>query len=139
MKFVKLFVIPISILASIYILIYHPDILEIQFMDSVDFPLGTVISWLLILLIPLFFYLILPINCESKLERKIKSILRFLTFSGLFWGIISYLLSGNWNFVFQKEQHFIIWILYTVVNVIFPVIIFIIWGISRLKPVIQKL
>jgi hypothetical protein len=138
MRYLKFLIIPLVIFALVYLMIYEPTILKIELVEGVGFPMGTVISWLLVLLIPLFFYLILSVKNDTSMEGHLKLILKFLTFSGLLWGVISYFLSGNWNFVFQKEQHFYIWIAYTVFNVLTPIIIFMIWSIFRLIRLTNK-
>ncbi len=138
MRYIKIVFVPILIFASIYILIYQPQILEIPVFKSLNLPLGSLISWLLVFLIPMFFYLNLGFRSDSKAQQWLKIILKVNILVSLLWGFISYLIAGNWNFIFTNNTGLMRWIGFTTIIVITPLLIFLFWVVLKLIRLFQK-
>ena len=123
MKRIKLFLIPVILITTIYIFSVKPEWLLIAIGDS--FPSGTLISWLLIVAWAFLFYSI------SK-KKWVKKILFVNFLLGLFWGLVGYLISGNWGFNFTGGKFYYLWISFTAIVVLSPLLVLLLSGLIKL-------
>lgn len=131
MKFLKFGFLPALILVFVYILFFQAELLGISLNKNSSFPLGTVISWLIVFLYSLFFYVILPLKKKNLLQKTAKIILMLNVFPGAVWGVLSYFLAGNWNFIFEDKTAFNIWIGITLIVFLIPLLVGISLGIDK--------
>lgn len=87
-------------------------------------PWGNVFTWLLFTLFPANF---LMIRRQSRIHAVPQKVYYLCVYAGmvfgLFWLLVSYLLSGNWGATFQGESsEYTIWQYYTYVTPLFPFI-----------------
>ena len=93
-----------------------------------NFPVGTLVSWLLIVAFATVMLLLFNRKTENKVKRFLAAPLKINVALAAIWGFVSFLLSGNWSFNFDSETRITAWIYYTSVIVVVPLIVFIIWG-----------
>lgn len=105
------------------ILLFKSEWLGLSLFDSLSFPLGTIISWFTLILFSLVVYQFACLKRINKFEKYLKILLRVCVIISLFWGVVSFLLSGNWAFNFRNEGSFYIWIFYTGVIVFVPILV----------------
>ena len=96
------------LVASGILLLWGSSILTLPLMRGVEIPLGSLIAWLCISMLPLSIllgirYIRKPI---SLAYRRYNRFFRLLTIMGLAWGLISFLLAGNWSFTFSGGMGF---------------------------------
>lgn len=116
MKRLTKFIIPVLFLAALYILFFKPEWLGIIIINNPSVPLGTFISWALILLFSMFMVQNIALNHDTLFERILKANL----IMAVLWGFVSYFLSGNWTFTFREMTCFKIWVIYTAVIFLLP-------------------
>lgn len=97
-----------------------------------DFPVGTLISWLFVVAFSTLFLLVINQRTLDRTELFLVFILKFNLVLAVVWGLVSFLLSGNWAFNFNGGMRFTIWIYYTASVIVIPIIVFLIWGIILL-------
>lgn len=116
-------------------------ILTESVVEGSGLPFGTLISWLGISMFPLSILLAFRI-----LRKPISSVYRFyhrtfrlLSLFALSWGLVSYLLAGNWAFIFSEhagfqgsENAFKIFIYYTGILISLPLLFLLSFGIHHL-------
>lgn len=132
MKAIKSILPVILILAIVVIFLFRPEILTAPLYENNSMPLGTMISWFGIVAVAWISYLIRPMK-KRLLSPFSRNVLYLNFFAAVFWGFISYLLAGNWQFKFLVQLNFYLWILYTAAIFIIPVIVYTIWLIKRNK------
>lgn len=120
------------ILCSGYIFVFKPEWLTISLFKNPTFPLGTIISWLLIFMYSLLMYLSIPLKIEKSVERFMKTAMQICLIMAAFWGIVSFLVAENWAFIFEDITRFYIWIFYTGIIVLLPFVVLIILGIRKI-------
>lgn len=133
MKYIKFGLLPLLLLVSLYVLFFQPGILGISIVENGEFPLGTLISWLIVFLFSLFFYLIISVESKNIFGRISNVLLVFNVLIGAFWGLFSFLLAGNWNFVFNDNLAFYTWIGCTLLVFFIPLMVALVLGFWRLK------
>ena len=71
-------------------------------------PMGTVLTWLAFICLPLVFLLGIPglRHPKSKMQKWVRKAFGVLFGLGLLWGLISYGLAANWNFNFKRQEAF---------------------------------
>ncbi|WP_422355000.1 hypothetical protein [Roseivirga pacifica] len=87
-------------------------------------PWGNLLTWVLLTLFPSNFLLVRRSSQTGTVPQKFYYGCAYLGFAqGLFWGIVTYMLAGNWagNFVNDPESTEI-WELYTYVTALLPFI-----------------
>ena len=131
MKYLKLVFLPLLILATFYILFFQSHLLGISLSEKYSFPFGTIVSWTLLFLFSFFIYTIMPLKRENVFDRILKGILLFNLILGAGWGILSFVLAGNWNFVFEDLTNFYVWIGLTFMVFFVPVLVSAVLGISK--------
>lgn len=114
------------------ILFVKPEWLLIPIFDNSSFPLGTIFSWLALILFSMVMHLFISSKHDNPAERCFKMLAKLCLVMALFWGVVSFLLSGNWAFNFKNATNFYIWILYTGLIVFVPIIILLYKGIHFL-------
>jgi hypothetical protein len=125
MKKIKMFVLVIFV-ACLFILFFKTEWLVLAFIVNPAVPLGTLIVWLLVVAYSLLMFFILPNNSKNKIVKLSKRLLNYLLYPSFFWGVVSYLLSGNWAFNFTNKINFTIWIIYTALIMILPLVVLVI-------------
>lgn len=134
MRWLTLVVLPLVFFIVLGIFILKPEILGISIFPSFSFPLGTIISWLGIIVLSSFFYLVFPSTQKTAFVAVLKNILKINVLLGFFWGLISFVLAGNWTFQFtNKQANFLFWMIITASIVLLPVFIFIIWFVQKIR------
>lgn len=71
-------------------------------------PMGTVLTWLTFICLPLVFLLGIPglRHPKTNMQRWIRKAFGVLFALGLLWGLVSYGLAGNWSFNFKRQVAF---------------------------------
>ncbi|AHW62111.1 hypothetical protein SAMN05444285_1054 [Draconibacterium orientale] len=117
---------------TFYCLFVQPELLGVRISKSLNFPLGSLISWLGIVAYTLLLHLFIKLPTKSIL-LKVDKVLRYFHIGmALFWLPMSYFISGNLAFAFQnKPIAFIIWIGYTLVILFFPLILLVLKLFNR--------
>ncbi len=123
-KRTKIIVLLVILGFTFYCLFVQPELLGISISKSLNFPLGSLISWGGVVSFVLISHLIIIIPTESKLYKIYKILKGVHVCLSLVWLPVSYALSGNLAFTFQnKENLYNIWIYYTLVILLFPIIL----------------
>jgi hypothetical protein len=96
------------LLASGILLLKGSPLLTQPLSEGLAIPLGTLIAWLGMSMLPLSIllgirYIRKPI---SLVYRKYNRLFRFLTVLGAAWGLVSFLLAGNWSLTFSSNEGF---------------------------------
>jgi hypothetical protein len=131
MKKIKLLVLVIFV-ACLFILFFKSEWLVFALLIKPAVPLGTLIFWLLLVSYSLLLNSLLPDNSGIRVIKISKCLLNYLLYLSIFWGIFSYLLSGNWAFNFTNKINFTIWIIYTALIIISPFVVLIYIYIRRI-------
>lgn len=139
-KFYRIF--PLLIFgACMILLVSGSSILVKPIVADSGFPYGTLVTWVGICFLPLSLLsgiksLREPLTTAYKVYNLI---LKGLTFLGVVWGIISFLLAGNWSFSFGgaekfqgSQQAFSVFTFYTAFLVSLSLLILLIHGIHQL-------
>ena len=116
----------VSVLAfTFYCLFVQPELLGVSISKTLNFPLGSLISWSGIIAYTLFVQLIIKPPTKSKLSQVSLWLRKFYIVLALLWLPISYSISGNLAFAFQNRPiAFKLWIGYTLVILLFPLLLF---------------
>ena len=135
-------ILPLLILAaSTAFFIKDSPVLEAPLVEGIDLPLGTMLAWLCITMLPLSIllgirYIRKPI---SPVYRFYNRAFLLLTLLGMAWGAISYLLAGNWTFTFANAKEFMgseiafeLFLPYSSFVIAITLLTFIIFGIHHL-------
>ena len=95
-------------LASLLLILLESPILLQPLLNNPEIPVGTLISWLCIIMLPLS--IIMNIRRirkpTSKVYRFYKRVFLCFLLLGASWGFISYYLAGNWSFTFSDTGVF---------------------------------
>lgn len=139
MKQIKPTIIAFAFLFCLYILFFQAEWLGMLIIKNPEFPLGTLISCFMIIDLSYLVYSIFPVKINSKSTRNMKISMKAFFILSIFWGLFSYLLSGNWKCSFQNINNFYVWVILTFVFVLFPlsVLVFLIFRIFLKKKVKQ--
>lgn len=132
MKLISFFLLPLLFVFNLYILFFQAEWLGIAILENPPLPLGTIVSWISIFILPLFIYQVLPLKKETGFEKRAKTFLKVIVISAAAWGIISWLLSGNWTFNFANKTYFMIWILYSALIIFSTLTVFFISVLRKL-------
>jgi hypothetical protein len=135
-------VIPLLLLGTcLFLLVSGSSFLLKPIIAGADFPGGTLISWVGLVSLPLSMLLNIR-DFRLASIRKYKAyriVLIGLTLLALSWGIISYLLAGNWMFSFGDSEKFqgspeafSFFTYYTAILVSLSLLILLIHGIHQL-------
>ena len=136
MKQIKPTIFAIAFLFCLYILFFQTEWLGILIIENPEFPLGTLISWFMIIDFTYFVYSLFPTNFNTQWARKSRKILKVFILFGFLWGVFSYILAGNWNWVFTSRVNFLIWVLMTSLLIICPLVFVL---ILIFKKILKKL
>ncbi len=132
MKQLKKFILPVVLLALVYLVAFQPELLTLSINKQNTIPAGTIISWLFILVFVLIFFFNTSFKTGNLFERLLRNILIADVSLALFWGVISFFLAGNWTFTFDQQNRFYVWIGITVLILILPVLVLVIRLIKRI-------
>lgn len=122
----------IVILGLVYIFVFKSQWLTLSIYQNLSFPLGTLVSWVLIFSFSFFLYLGIPLKTMNPVEKFMKIALKFVVFMAAFWGFFSFLIAKNWAFVFKNITGFYIWGIYTAFIVLIPIVVFVIVVFRRI-------
>lgn len=129
MKKVKILISAVFLLTSVSLLVFSPDIMV---SSNGDTPMGTFVSWFAVISYALFWYYILPDFTNARFFRYLRKVKDIHFLLSLFWGAISALLAGNWQFTFHNRPiQFEIWMIFTCFLVVGPLLVLIILGVRR--------
>jgi hypothetical protein len=135
-------IIPLLILTTCLILLASGSPLLVKpIVAGSEFPFGSLIAWLGISSLPLS--LLFGIHSlgepPSRGYKVINLMLKGLTLLGLVWGLVSYLLAGNWSFSFGgsekfqgSHEAFAVFTFYTAILVSLSLLIILVVGIHQL-------
>lgn len=101
-------------------------------MKNANLPLGTPISWILIIGFSLLVYSVFPTDTLTRTGKKLKILSKALVVISFLWGAISYLLSGNWSWNFNKVSHFYIWVIFTLFLLLTQFTVLCTWAFKRI-------
>jgi hypothetical protein len=95
-------------LASLLLILSGSPILVKPLMSEFEIPMGTLISWLCIAMLPLSIIMGIRLirKPTSKVYRFYKRVFLFFFLLGGSWGLLSYYLAGNWAFTFSDTGVF---------------------------------
>ncbi|QGY45514.1 hypothetical protein GM418_18110 [Maribellus comscasis] len=116
----------------LYVLFFQPELLGINLSKNSDFPLGSLVSWFIIITFVLFVYLVLPAESKTKSDKKYKTISAVFILISALWGVFSRILAGNWSWVFNDMRNFYVWVLFTTILILVPSAIFIVHIFRRI-------
>ena len=114
----------VYIIAVVYALFYSPDILVKEFIGIDQLPTGTILVWFGLIAFSLLFLMFYP---DYKLSKFLGFLFRLLQLNVLLtilWGVVSYLLSGNWANNFSGGYQYKVWVVFTAVLIVLPLIIY---------------
>lgn len=106
-----------------YILLFQAEWLGINLFKKSILPFGTFLSWFMIIdfsLLVCFFFPSKPATISGRMLKMLSKIFVLLSCS---WGILSFLLAGNWSWNFADKIHFYIWAILTIFLVLSQLII----------------
>lgn len=104
-----------------------------------NLPAGTLISWLLVAAYAAAALLLFNRKTGDRVKHFLALTLKINLALAAVWGIVSFLLSGNWAFNFNSEIWFTIWICYTVFVVTIPLIVMACWfAIQMIRRIIKR-
>ena len=114
--------------------------------ESIEMPLGTVITWFGIIAFQIVSYLIIKIESKIKTTNFYRIILKGSFLFACLWGIIGYFLAGNWGYNFSNINVFVgsekaaslFWI-YSFLLFILPIAILLIYAIHSLIIFVKSL
>ncbi|WP_167618320.1 hypothetical protein [Maribellus sediminis] len=138
-KGIKILAIPVLLAALIYFFVISPEVLGKELLSGSGLPAGTLISWAGLFIYAFLMFGLMKGRPESSVSRSLKTILLLNVILAGIWGILSYLLAGNWSFNFTNSNFsFRFWIGITLFIVLIPLISFIIFAISRVLSRLTK-
>lgn len=116
-------------------------ILNEPLLKDSGFPFGTLVSWVGIVMLP--FSILMGIRLIRKptsgAYRFYNRFFWLLSMLSVPWGLVSYLLAGNWAFTFSKstgfkgsEQAFTVFLYFTAILISLSLLFLIIFGIHHL-------
>lgn len=98
----------IIFLSSFSLIFLGSKLLTKPFIETIEMPFGTIITWLGLIAFPTILYSGFKniYNAKTKVLRFFKKIIFFLILSGCFWGVIGYFLADNWAYNFSNKNVF---------------------------------
>ncbi len=130
MKKIKITVSALLFILALALLIFFP---ELMLNSTGNIPLGTFIAWFVLVFYASFWYYMLPDYLNSGRMRFLKGYKNIYFLCALSWGFVSALLAGNWQFSFKNIPfRFELWIVFTVVILLFPILILFLIFIQQL-------
>lgn len=134
-----LFIIALSIfIATFYLVFSGAEILNKPFINAINFPFGTIISWLGIVAFPFTLYVGLSAiyYAETQFSKNYQIILKIIILMAIFWGLIGYYLADNWAYNFSTKKVFrgsenaadFFW-LYTFIVLVLPIVFLVVYGL----------
>lgn len=129
-KVIIIFFASFIVVISGYWLVTGAAVLQFPILKKPFLPAGTLISWVFLISFPLLFLVLSERTGQKSRGLKIfRAVVKFALGMGILWGFVAYFLSGNWNYVFTNEKKALIWIAYTGLIVVLPVLSFLIFTI----------
>lgn len=124
-------------LFSVYLLGSGSDLLLWPLLSTPFFPFGTLVAWSLLSLIPFFSWLAFRFISRKYSSSSRHSYIGYLFYSsiavGLIWGIVSFLLAGNWSYSFRgNDVRSKSWMVFTIITAAYPFVIWIMYGLGAL-------
>jgi len=132
MKKVKTLILLLVFGICLYILFFQPEWLGLVVLNKPLFPLGSLVSWLLIASFTFLVYFIFPENIKNSFDMFLKFVSKLFLFFACGWGLISFFLCGNWSFNFENKTGFFAWIFLTALILIVPLILGVVFLIRKL-------
>lgn len=128
---IKIIFAALVVLIGGFLLITGNAILLSPILKEPYVPAGTPISWAVLISFPYLFVGLSKRSAPTSRGLKIfRAVVKFALGMGILWGFVSYFLSGNWNYVFTNEKRALIWIAYTGLIILLPVLCVIIFTIG---------
>ncbi len=106
-----------------------------------EFPIGTLVAWIGVIMLPLSILIGIRIIRKpiSRVYRFYHRVFLSLSLLSISWGLVSYLLAGNWAYTFSSnsgfkgsEQAFTVFLYYTSILFSLTLLFLIIFGIHHL-------
>ncbi len=132
LKGFRYLLLPLLLLAAIYFFVINPEILGRNLNGSRNIPLGTLISWSIVFAYGTFSYLLYSPKIKSGFSKIVQIVLIVNLILCTIWGVISFLLSGNWAFNFSDQLMFKFWVLYTIFIFLIPIFMALAGAIKRI-------
>lgn len=131
-KLIKILALVVLLAVLTYCFVINPEVLGKEFISGSSLPSGTIITWAGLLTYSFLMFGLMKRKPVSKLRQLLKNTLFLNVILSAVWGVISYMLSGNWAFAFKNsELNFRLWIGITLLNVVLPLLAFFILTLSR--------
>ncbi|RIJ45946.1 hypothetical protein D1614_20720 [Maribellus luteus] len=132
-KVIKVIALLNWVLLMVYFYRINPDILTYELIGQIHFPFGTLISWSMLVAYAYLTRSFVAGEPSGNIRRTARKILSANLILAIAWGIISFLLSGNWSFSFQNAPlNFTLWTAITGTILIFPLFVLLVAGIYSL-------
>ena len=112
-----------------------------------EFPIGTLVAWVGIIMLPLSILMGIRIirSPISHVYRFYHRVFLSMSLLSISWGLVSYLLAGNWAYTFSNnrgfkgsEQAFTVFLYFTAILFSLNLLFLIIFGIHHLIIKIKK-
>jgi hypothetical protein len=99
----------LSMLLMLSATVFYPKFLLIALLEDPYLPMGTIVAWFALVAVNMLPYLLSARLRTSKnlLYRILRTIAYLFAGLALFWGFISRLLAGNWNYTFRSKPDFV--------------------------------
>lgn len=133
-----IYVSSVILVFCLFLLITGSPILGTPLVNKTTFPSGTLISWIGIIALTITIYLVFILLRRSTSSNYmiLSYALRSIVIFAALWGLIGFLLAGNWAFIFQNHDEFtgsieasrLFWI-YTASLVLIPVLLILIFSL----------
>ena len=102
----KIYISGILILIIVAIFLFFPEFLLPPLFKSLDFPLGTLITWIGFVSFNSFFYYQYRrmITSQTSLTNILRMCFKFLLITSYVWGFLGYVLAANWTMTFSGSS-----------------------------------
>lgn len=101
-------------------------------MKKTIFPLGTLVSWFIIIGFSLLAFFVFPAETRTQTGKKYKTLSKVLVVISFLWGVVSYILSGNWSWNFKNMSHFYGWVLFTSALLLTQIIVLLLFFFKKI-------
>ncbi len=139
LKKINIILFPVLVIFTAYLLFINTDLLARSIIPDRELPFGNFIIWLLLTLYALLMLQLFPQKETNAVKTVMVKILQLNILLALFWGLIAFLLSGNWAFSFKNAPlEFKSWLILTALVLLTPLVVYAVLFLrnlwKRLKP-----
>ncbi|MDX1667503.1 MAG: hypothetical protein R3350_09750 [Saprospiraceae bacterium] len=136
---ISIFIAAVLLIAGVYLLASDSRLLTVEIGGEGGYPMGNLVAWSVFILFPVIFYLGLrrDLLLRARLGQRASwlglNLLRLCLILGLIWGVVSYFLAGNWQYIFSSNPTGLtIWAIYSALIVALPFFVWLVFLLGRL-------